>query len=326
MLPGIAVRGSYSTGFLPPSINDLVPVVTLIPPNPFSTLTDPRRGNSFVTNAYTQIAGGNPDLDPERSRAFSAGLLISSPLPSGLRFSADYTRIEKDGEIGSPPFDLGTLENLFPQRVVRGSRLSTDPPDWAGPIQSIDFSSVNVAKTTVEAADFQVDGSFRLAGGPSIQVYAVATRQISLKHQLLPGSATFDTVGYRDGPLKWRGNAGINITSGRVLFTWNMQYYSGYSVRFGSLIGNDLFGSNDLEVKRQGSSAIPSQMYHDIGVRYVFPSTLASALRGVSVSASILNIFDKKPPVIATLDVLGTYSPYGDPRLRRFSLALTKHF
>jgi outer membrane receptor protein involved in Fe transport len=71
-------------------------------------------------------------------------------------------------------------------------------------------------------------------------------------------------------------------------------------------------------------------MYHDIIATYTFDRTARFAgglLANSSISLGIQNLFNKSPPILATTSTLsGFYSPYGDPRLRRYSVTLRKAF
>ena len=76
----VMFRASYGTGFLPPSVAQLVPTV---PTNVTITgLVDPRRNNEPVTS-YTRFSGGNPDLRPEESQSWSAGMVFTPRFSRG---------------------------------------------------------------------------------------------------------------------------------------------------------------------------------------------------------------------------------------------------
>jgi iron complex outermembrane receptor protein len=104
-------------------------------------------------------------------------------------------------------------------------------------------------------------------------------------------------------------------------FTYNAQFYDSYSIR---LADPAAALTSDYNVELQGSERVPSQIYHDLGFAYTVAPSTRGTLSGVRVELGIQNLFDKKPPVIAAL--IGGYSQYGDPRLRRFSLTVRKSF
>jgi len=316
----IVLRASYGTGFLPASISQLVGQ-----DNPFlvngSTLVDPRRGNTTsATLRYNIRTGGNPDLLPEQSTSLSAGVIVTPSFIPRLRLSADYTSIRKRNEIVGPrDQDIVSNEDLFPGRVRRGPNLPGDQPGWAGPIIFIDRTLTNFARAQVRSLDFQ--GDFEFSPGPlgTLRVYALATRQLRLRRQFLTTTSLYDLVGFFDGPLRWRGNVGIDWSHGGWRAGWNMQYYSSYSVLYGDP-AQALIGTSQRT--RQGTDRIPSQAYHDVFVAYDFPA--AHPLAGTRMSLGVQNLLDHRPPVLAN-PLLG-YSRYGDPRLRRFTLSIAKSF
>ena len=317
-IPELALRASYSTGFLAPSIGQLSPGAPLN--GSINRYFDPKR-NELIGTPYQYQSGGNPDLLPEDSKSFSAGLIFKPRFLEGFRFSVDYTDIRKSGEIGT----LGSfqtiidLEDLFPDRIQRGDPLPGDPAGTPGPITFIDLTLENFAKTRVEAWDFNASYDFSVDGLGDVRVYGLVTHQALNQRQILPTSDPFEVEGFIDGPLEWRGAFGAVLDMGQLTLGWDTQFYDSYSL---------YAGNPDVDQQRAvdlqgGDDRIPSQIYNDVTFEYRFDNN-APLLRGVSVSASIQNIFDKKPPAIAR--AVNGYSAYGDPRLRRFTLSLRKHF
>jgi len=311
-VPGIRLRSSYATGFLPPSISQLN--------QSQSTCggVDPRRGNQQIGTLASCISffGGNPGIEPEQSRSLSAGAVISPAFLPNLRLSVDYTRIRKSGEIGSIP-DLLINETLYPGRVVRAANLPGDQPGWPGPIIAIDQTLANITRTRVAAWDFQLDYAFNLGNLGRLSLYGVASHLTQFRRQVASTTTSFDTVGYRDGPLRWRGNLGFNWDYRNLRVGWNTQYYSSYSARFGSAPTSF---SSALQVTLDNREALPSQMYSDVSVTYKINARNSSPLSGIEISGGIQNVFNQMPPAEGAAAY--GYSPYGDPRLRRFWLSL----
>src|SRR5262249_31950862 len=144
-------------------------------------VADPRRGNTPV-GVVTTVLGGDPDLQPEESESYSAGLIFLPHFLAGLRLSADYTRIEKTNEIGQLPGGvLGLLqrEAEFPDRVVRGSLTTADQQlgYTGGPISVLKQTVLNLSRTNVEAWDFQVDYTIETEHFGTFRPYLVGTMQ-----------------------------------------------------------------------------------------------------------------------------------------------------
>jgi len=105
---------------------------------------------------------------------------------------------------------------------------------------------------------------------------------------------------------------------------FNGQYYDKYSVRQAfTTLGN----SNAVRVLTQGSETVPSQTYFDMSLSYVFNEGAGAYLKNTKLTIGIQNIFNREPPIAAPIaDADFAYSPYGDPRLRRFTLTVRKSF
>jgi len=322
----LALRGSFSTAALPASVNQIVPTTFQ---SAINLGADPRRGgtNAYVGQQYTVISGGNPNLDPELSKSWSAGLIFTPRFLPQLRLSVDYVWIDKTDGIQIPA-DQFLLDNeaLFPGRIVRGANLPGDPAGWAGPIVSVDKSLINIAVTEVESLDLQLDYRPTLGRFGQLHIYVVASRQMEYTNQTLPGQRYIDFVGFNDSSLEWRGTAGLNWTLGGFTASWNTQYYDSYFIYTATSSAT----TRATAVLNQGAAHIPNQMYHDLMLSYRVNGGSNFATRildGVEMSFGVQNVFDKLPPVIASSSLTDrTYSLFGDPRLRRYSVSFNKGF
>jgi outer membrane receptor protein involved in Fe transport len=307
----IALRASYGTGFLPPSVGQVVPGS----PTPVVGIgVDALRGNTMVGNAlYT--SGGNPDLRPEDSKSWSAGVIFTPHAVSGLRVSLDYTKIKKTDNIATPSVE--TLISYFPERITRGPNLPGDPAGWAGPITAIDATLINVAKAEVDAYDLQADYAFDTAVG-RFAPFVVASYQTHFLQQFLPNGVVSDYVGITSSnPLEWKGNLGLNWSHGAWSAGWTARYFSSYIAATTATIN-----------QWQGNAGrVPSQTYHDVFATYrVGAQTGATLLEGTDITLGIRNLFDKEPPFDANNAYNGYYSTFGDPRLASYWLAIKKRF
>jgi outer membrane receptor protein involved in Fe transport len=324
-LRDVTLRASYGTGFLPPNVSQIVRSV--VPQVTFSSGTDPKRGNTdmVVTGVpWDYVYGGNPDLQPELSKSWSFGTILTPRFVPGLRLSIDYTRIHKENEIQIPPpqFILDN-EDLFPGRVQRGPKLPGDPADWAGPITALDTSLLNIARTQVDAVDVQADYSVQTSYG-QFDAYLLGTFQPHYSNQALPTSAAVDRAGYLDGMLKWRGNAGLVWTRGPWAVSWNSQYFDSYYIYASDATTTAIATA----VLNQGAAKVPSQLYHDVlGTYRIGKHAGWALLANTEISVGIQNVFDRSPPILAITTPSGAgYSTYGDPRLRRYAIGVRKSF
>ena len=323
----LTLRGSFSTGFLPPSLLDLRSRLQ-VSPTAGADLTDPRRGNIQGTNTLpiTITSGGNPDLKPEESESLSVGMIFEPGILPGLRASLDWIRIEKSDEVGSlGSATLLALEEVFPDRVTRAP---LTPEDEAlgytgGEITALDTSLVNISSTVVEAVDFQLAYEWDTRSLGSFEAYVVGTKATRFERQTLPITPSTDTVGFTGGPLDWRGNVGVNWELGSWLAGWNAQYYDSYFVYSGEVLNDALI---ERDIRRQGSATIPSQVYHDVFALYRTGQSgvLGGMFNDTEIRIGIQNVFDEEPPIVAATSE--GYSTFGDPRLRRYTIQLRRNF
>ncbi len=320
----ISFRASWGNGFLPPKLAN----IRAEDPSIFSdflvfllNLRDPARGDALIPGPLTILAGGNPDLKPERSNSFSAGVVLTPRFVPGLRVSVDLTSIRKSDEVLNLPVAYFLAnQDVFPDRIIRGANLPGDTPGEPGPITTIDTRALNLSKSRLRAIDIQAEYDIDDTGFGSLHFYGVASHTDELSSTSIPGEPSIDRSGFRDGPLKWRANLGVDWNSGSWSAGWNTQIYGSYRVC------QSFYTEFTCQQEEtwQGASKIPSQNYSDIYVSYDFASR--GILSDVNVRLGIQNVFDQKPPVVATgIDQMG-YSSFADPRLQRFTLAVRKHF
>lgn len=316
----VTLRASYGTGFLPPAVQQLTQ--STFP----SSVTDPRRGGEI--RAVQVTSGGNPDLLPEESESWSAGIIIAPRMISGLRLSVDWSRITKTDNIvvpfGAPQVAVNN-ESLIPDLVTREPAPPGDP-FGVGPITTVDNSLRNIARAEVEAYDVSIDYRLETANIGSFDFSALMTWQPHSETQLIPSTPVQEKVGISTAnPQKFKGNARLTWEYGPWLLGWASTYFDSYALdnSFAS------FGPAFDFVKSQGATRVPSQIYHDFFSSYRFPSASRDAgfdlLADVEVQLGVRNIFNTKPP----LDVSNTVSFYsflGDPRLASYYLSIQKSF
>ena len=312
----VSLRVSYATGFLPPSLSQLIGFEF----DDVMYLEDPLRGNTRSFTPATFVYGGNPDVRPEQSTSESFGVIYTPSFIEGLRISVDFVRINKTDELTFiSETEFLQNEALFPGRVVRGANLPGDPAGWAGVVTYLDQSLINIARSRVEATDIQVDYERDIGDLGWFRVYAVGTVQSTMERQATSSSPTIDRVGFADGPGELRFNVGVDWQRGPWSVALNTQFYDEYRVYASTADPFSQAGSTLL----QGSSSIPSQTYTDISGRYVFDR---GWLTGTQVSVGVRNVFNQKPPMVATQDLSGGYSTFGDPRLRTYSVSIRRPF
>ncbi|MGQ0835684.1 MAG: TonB-dependent receptor domain-containing protein [Gammaproteobacteria bacterium] len=316
----LMVRASYSTGFLPPSVSQLTQGT------PFTaTVIDPRRGGEART--VSVLSGGNPDLRPEESESWSAGVVITPRFLAGLRLSVDWTRIEKTDNILTPfgaPQAAVNNESVVPELVTRQPASPSDP-FGVGPITTVNTGLLNIARAEAEAYDVSVDCRVETDRLGAFEFSTIGTWQPHFRTQVVPTAPVDEKVGLSSSnPLKIRGNARLTWERGPWLASWTARYFDDYRLDNSLAI----FGPAFDHVRSQGSDRIPSQTYHDFFASYRFSESTGDRFRLMAdseVQLGVKNVFDKEPP----LDVSNTvsfYSFFGDPRGASYYVSFRKSF
>ncbi len=318
----LILRASYGTGFLPADINQLTANAPIVSANG-GVFVDPRRGNeqAGAGGPFTSVSGGNPDLRPEESTNASAGVVWQ---PSeNVRVSLDWSRIQKKNNI----LTIGVQnvinnEALFPSRVTRLPAAPGDP-FGVGPITIVDNRLVNVTRAEAEAFDLAVDYRWKSKTIGTFDFFASGTRQTHYKVQLVPGQPLTENVGLTfNNPAAWKASAGLAWS----LRAWTVQWGTTYSHKY--LIANPAASANAALILAQGNDGIvPHQVYHDLSSSYRFGTRADrrfAFMNGVEIQAGIRNVFNQEPPV--DLSARYFYSPWGDPRLVSYYVALKRTF
>ena len=330
----VILRASYAGGFLPPTYDQLLSNPTVIANGAFiGAGQDPKNpsAGSYSTNA---ISGGNPNLKPQSSKAWNAGL-IWEPKGSvfkGLRVDLEYSKIDQMNVITSPgaTFILSNA-NLY------GSRITRDPT--TGLVTLLDLSNVNLYKRESEYWDLSIDYRKSTPIG-DFDLYAMGTVNEHLRYQVSPTLPDYDLVGF---PGEAYGGGGVAKTKGNLALTWNYHHWTlGWSTEiYGSYLQvggpSDPVQKTTKYTKPQGALSIPTQVYHDFFASYAFGNAQAKSetaagklgtdrlLSNLTLQVGVKNVFNKFPAFDA-FNAPYYYSYYGDVRLRDFWISLKKAF
>ncbi len=284
-------------------------------------------------NNFTQLGGvltfaGNPDLESEKGDTYTAGLVFNSPFEHALaeRITAtvDWYKIKI-----SDPIDVLSGQLIMNACFnVNGQNPNYDLNDPSGYCQLIERDPVsggirtvtaryaNIGELSVSGIDTSIRWSAAMAdlGLASLPGnFAVNVSANFLQDQSQPitvGGAIFNFAGYA-GASKLRTNTTLayNWGDSRVSLNWLFRK-----------------GTEGLLTTNQPSPTIAGYPSNNL-----FNLNAASRFGPVAVSASISNLFNKKPDVGGYFVAdetggFGTFDPYGDLVGRRYSLSLTMSF
>ena len=252
--------------------------------------------NNVSQNQEQVLIGGNPKLNPELSRGFGVGMVITPHQLPGFSAEIDYyrTKIRNAVLIGG----IASVTN--PDVVLLGcygaQQLQSFCPlihrNAAGTITQIDSLNTNFGTNVVEGIDFQLS-------------YDTARAHLDLP---FPGSVALDlqaglliksdqdqadgTVAHLVGKFVY-ANEGINpkwkgiFNADYHLNEWTVHWDTRFLGHTESIDGGPSVSGN----------MIPETFYHDLSVAYSFNDF--HGIKDGRVIFGIDNLFDKEPPFLS---------------------------
>jgi iron complex outermembrane receptor protein len=316
-MSALLLRASAGTGFLAPSLQGLFgPSATGLLPERHD---DPARCPFTISlqdcdRRFPARFGGNPALQPVKSRQWSAGTVWSPSREFSI--GVDYVSIALDDRIN---FFSGT--QIFDQCAdgVSGRTchlLHRGPPDarypeLPGPIVQVDQFVTNLGRKKISALD--LDARFRVAknGWGQVDVILNGTYNIEFLEQQVDGSYV-DLVGKYSTS---GGNPG-------VIPRWRHYLVASWS--------RGAWGVTLTETYQTGTyDQLPAAQPRRIGDYDVWDLSFAYAgYRDWTASAGIKNLLDRDPPFSnQNQNVQIGYDPsYADPRGRLYWVGLRYTF
>jgi outer membrane receptor protein involved in Fe transport len=262
-------------------------------------------------NQYNGQFGGNPNLKPEISDTYTAGVVFQPSFVPGLNVSLDYFNIKVDQFIGGIGADLilnnclSTQNPFFCNLVHR----STNPAAFGtlfltndGFVQDTTLNTGSLKTTGVDVnVAYRTDlSSLGLGDNGSISASMIGTWLDTLITQPLPGGPSFDCAklyGLNCGTPnpEWRHKARL---------TWNTPYSYGDWVksvslsaqwRYFSKVTADAFDSNPQlanasRALRTNERTLDAQNYIDLVANFTVHNNL-------NFRVGVNNVFDKDPPL-----------------------------
>ena len=307
---GLALRASYGTSFKAPRLADLSETQAN------SYIFDLAKAGGGTTRSLV-LLGANPGLKPERARSFNFGF-DAKPV-AGLEASLTYFDVRYRDRIAS----AGNV-NLFLLNPALYDAVITRDPDDAfveGFIASpgfLRFGPVPPA-STVEAV---LDG--RLFNLSSVRVRGIDARLgyrtgrlsgaiegtylIDDVQRLLPAAPERDVVGTLGNPIDLKLRASLGYDGEHLGMSAFLNYADSYR-----------------DPVSQPARRIGSLATVDLQLRYTLPPGLG-LLGGTRLSASVINLFDNRPPFANNPVGLGYDPDNADPLGRVVALELTRRF
>ncbi len=307
----LAIRGTYSRGFRIPSFGEAnaLPTTGYVTQSPANIplnvrqqygpdcAADPTKCPQYLTQysiGLTTLA--SPNLDPEKSRSFTGGVLFE-PIRN-ISFTVDYYNIRKTGAITAPSSSPAINAYYAGQAIPAGYTVTADAPDINNPtalprIAFVASQLVNANTIKSEGIDFEANvvhdfGYFKLTSNldASLILELSTTFPDGTKETYVDTLGNFNLTG-GTGTFRWRGNWQNTFEAGPLALTGTVNYTSGY----------------DLSAEDQGNA------YRDHGLAPGYTGNRVKSYITVDVNASVkvndnftfyvnvLNLIDRLPPV-----------------------------
>ena len=143
----LTIRATWGEGFRQPTLVELFsPLAYGTSPNVF----DPVKGE-FITELPTTFLP-NPNLQPEDSRNFTAGIVYSPKFVSGLTVSIDFFNIETTGWVNPNPSTTVAIERIESGQGLPGESTTRDADGNLTQLTYVAFNNTGAQK--VRGADF----------------------------------------------------------------------------------------------------------------------------------------------------------------------------
>ena len=314
----LLLRTSWGTGFRAPTMYDLYTPRQRVTTSP--DFPDPIRCPvtglpSDCLGEFPAVIGGNPNLQPETSEQFNAGV-VWEPTP-GLTLALDYWKINKTDPItGISERDVLAVGAPFEAtNIIRGP---ADPafPELPGPIQTVILHGENFGNIRTSGYDIDINWRGRATSIGQFSLGLNGTYVRTFKIQFGPGDS-LSLAGNNDGNYaipRWRHHASITWKQGPWSATLGQTFQSGYD-EVDQRLPCDPEGQNCTR-RRVGTYTV-----WDLQAQY-------TGLKRSTIIVGVKNLLDRDPPFAQWNPGLAAgYDPtYADPRGRVFYTRLSYAF
>ncbi len=340
-IPEIAIRGTWSKGFRAPSFNESFGLPTTgyvtrtVNCTTFATFCAAHGNNAYATGNYplglTQT--GNPNLEPEKSTAFTAGVIVE-PIRN-VSLTVDFWHIKVKGLITGVT-DTSEAERQYYANngVVNIPGVTVLPgqpdPQFPNALPLLGFiltSYTNQDSQTVSGLDFGLNVSHPITDG--IRLRSTFDASWLMKYQL--NTDTGDTLNYEgtlspcnitscSGSPEWRASwqNSLDIFEDTTL-SLTAYYTDGYdtaSIDFGGIEGDCDFNADNhaSTVTYEDGTPVnctqPAQWNVDFNARHTINDMF-------TVYLDVLNVFDIGPRFdpSAAYGLFGFNPAWGGPNM-----------
>jgi len=329
----IRFRGTLGTSYRQPNVNELYGGVGLS----YNSAVDPcaqassyggqsaavqarcaSQGintSTFSTGNFQvpTLVGGNSQLQPETSRAYTFGTVLTPRWTPGLTASVEYWHYNIQHVIGVPSTQY-IMDSCYtgtnPGYCNSINRLASSQQ-----ISTVSGLDQNLGALHTSGIDFSLEYRLHLTRHDILDLTNEYQQLLNFKQQYTPGGQFYNYTGTMQyqatgattgsSEPRVRDYATLTYQHNNFSITWMMQYTGG-------MLWND--GTQNLTYAGgHGRIKTPGIFQHDISVNY--------ALDKWNFSAGVENVFDKQPPFVVSATDNSFAAQYGGLYMGRYIFA-----
>jgi iron complex outermembrane receptor protein len=307
----IMARATYSRGFRAPSFaeNGSSEVEGFVPDFGFcpSKLCTAHGADGYISSySLGQLTTANPDIKPETSDSFTAGLVFEPIRAFSATF--DYYYIKKTNLITGPNQSAALAQYAENGTLPAGFSAQYDNLDPAYPnalprIVTITAPYTNGASEYTDGVDLDLRGQFDMGVAGKGSTDLAITKILSFVYEQA-GQPNLQYAGYQSpynlssgaGTPQWRGTFTNTWTDGPLRVSAIVYYTSGYK-----MYGQDLFGVSSAGAVQYICLTNIINGYNAPNCRTAsFTDTDLTGSYDITdhwqISAAIMNVLDARPP------------------------------
>lgn len=291
--PTAVIRGSANTGFRAPSLDDVFgPQSRTFSSNAYDDPILCPGGKPTAAGITSRdcgqqtqaLNGGNPDVQPEKSKAVSFGTAFQPA--KNLLMTVDYWNVQVKSQIGSFPEQTIFDDPVkYASKIIRCNTLSAaEASNWercqvvagSNAIAYIKTLTDNLGNVKTNGLDFSAAYSTTI-GGLKTNFNYDGTYVNSYKYQREIGGEYIENAGkYKDASpiFRWKHNLTTTMAQGNYRYSAGVRYMSGYT---------------DENADPSYINEVKSYTLVDFGVSY-------TGIKNLTLGAVLRNVFDTKPP------------------------------
>ncbi|MDK2123830.1 TonB-dependent receptor [Parachitinimonas caeni] len=332
-------RGSWGKGFRAPSLPELLNPDSLS--NAGTAFNDPLRCGKAGSDPdydcgedlnlqFNTLNGGNRNLQPEKSKQWTAGIVWEPNSAFSAEISYWNIRMENQIDILSDADIAADLidgcKKGYCSYIVRNEQTAADKAaGLPGKIKYINQKYQNLAETATAGWDF--DLQYRMPRTPLGRFTTRLSSTLTDKYdQTLQGQTTENKLGKYETNggtvIRWKHYLSMNLENGPWSGTVGVQYTGGFRDQNNELDkeGNEIL-TNPKDPKSTIVRNVGSMTTVDLSGEY-------KGFKNTEISFGIKNLFDVDPPSSNNSEIWspGWVKDVHDPRGRRYALSVKYKF